>query len=277
MYIFQANIRVQSISESQASRCEKEALLTFLTKTLALFSEINHSVLKCLETVEVPTSTSTHSVKQSYSCSSQELQDYFKADEGKLGTSSFDFSKDGPKVSNDQVQNESYVRKPLDDITLKAICSTFINNNASVISTSHNIIENDQSTLCNNVPDNKTDCLIQHDDTNARVSPTISYSSEFDAFSTISSSTCQHPLTKICPPTEIPKRYDTGDLEKVKENMKYLSRKMGFDSEGFAQMSNQFDKTVPSFKFQYEEPEKDVQTEDLVIKKGKVYFNVRGC
>lgn len=271
MHIFQANIRVQSISESQASRCEKEALLTFLTKTLALFSEINHSVLKCLETVEVPTSTSTHSMQQSYDgCSSQELRDYFKADKGKLDTS-FDFSKDGPKVSNDQVQNESYVRKPLDDITLKAICSTFINNNAGVISTSHNIIENGQSTLCNNVPDNKTNGLQQHGETDARVSPTISYSSEFDAFSTISSSTtCQHPLTKICPPTEIPQQYDTGYLEKVRENMKYLSRKMGFDSEGFAQMSSQFDKTVPSLKFQYEEPEKDVQTEDLVIKQGKI-------
>lgn len=153
---------------------------------------------------------------------SRELCDYIKGSPPLKNYSSSNSSTEGPKIPNKEVLNESYVRKPLDNVTLKAICTTLINSQTA----------NTQFETPENVIVEKTPC-----------SSVVSVE-ESDVFSTVSSHTFVHPLAKLEIPTTIPQQYNTSDLDAVKENMLYISRKMGFDTEHIAKSAKEFDKST---------------------------------
>lgn len=153
---------------------------------------------------------------------SRELCDYMKGSPPLKSYSSSVSSTEGPKIPNKEVLNESYVRKPLDNVTLKAICTTLINSQTA----------NTQSETPENAIVKKSPC-----------SSVVSVE-ESDVFSTVSSHTFVHPLAKLEIPTTIPQQYNTSDLDAVKENLLYISRKMGFDTELIAESTKEFDKST---------------------------------
>lgn len=184
------------------------------------FSELNQTALRCIEEVEKLGLNESQEQKIIQDTCSSSLCDYMKGSPLENFSSSSDFSTEDPKIPNKEMLNESYVRKPLDNVTLKTICTTIINSHTANTETPGNVIVN------------KSPC-----------SSLVSVEKS-DAFSTVSSHTFVHPLAKLEIPTTIPQQYDTSDLDAVKENLLYISRKMGFDSEHIAESVKEFDKST---------------------------------
>lgn len=186
-------------------------------------------------------------VIQKRDSSSCDLSDYMKGSPLLENFSSWVFATEGPKIPNKEVLNESYVRKSLDNATLKAICTTIINDHTT----------NTQTETLENVIVKKSPC-----------SSLVSVE-ESDVFSTVSSHTFVHPLTKLDIPTAIPQQYNTSDLDAVKENLLYISRKMGFDSEQIAESAKEFDKSTGN-------EEKQGQPGKLIFLSRQIYHTESG-
>ncbi|XP_050315003.1 uncharacterized protein LOC126749349 isoform X1 [Anthonomus grandis grandis] len=234
-----ATNQVESLTKTQTPSSEKEKLLTFLTKSLALFSELNSTILKYLECEGIPENSKPpqENLLETSGHNIQEVEDYYKGFDVIKGMPVA--TEEGPKVPNTQAQNGYYFQKPLNDSTLKAICNTIIKSTQ----------EKSMAT---------------------RVKPTSLIQEECDSVSTVSTSTYCHPLSQLAPPTEIPEEYDNKDLKKVRENMMYLKEKLGL--EDLNQLSLQYNKHFQEARYHYEEQvkesveqAKDIKTDNILI------------
>lgn len=196
---------------------------------LLVFSEINNSVLKSLEACPFRESLPALVEDQTQNETDADLRDYLK--ENHTSGESFITPSKGPKLLNTQVLNDSYIRKPLNDTTLKVICSTILNNSQITVK-NEEIAENEEASEMENESATQKKNIV----TNSCLGSPKSHRAA-------SATSGGHPLMKFNPPTEIPKQYDTRDLDQIKENMMYFSKKMGFDSEDFFNLANQFDKS----------------------------------
>ncbi|XP_066249278.1 uncharacterized protein [Euwallacea similis] len=216
--ISMATLQVERISNAQISMFEKEGVLHFLRKVLLIISDLKYSALKYKENLKIPELRKKVSIcsepQNGHASIVQELQGYLK--DNREITTTYDFASEGPKVPNHEL-NVSHVQKQLNNTTLKGKCMSIIEKNLEEVSHS------------------------QLEQTTAQ-SPHSAFYSDSDVHSTISSSTFIHPLSKFQPAAVIPEQYDDQTVEKVRENLRYYSQKMGFDSEYIVEGSNEFDK-----------------------------------
>uniref|UniRef100_A0AAR5PSV2 C3H1-type domain-containing protein n=1 Tax=Dendroctonus ponderosae TaxID=77166 RepID=A0AAR5PSV2_DENPD len=239
-----ADQQVHKILESEVV-AEKETLQTFLRKILLVFSEVNNSVVKTLEACPFRENLPAIVEDQTQTDTDADLKDYLK--ENYTARESGIIASAGPKLSNTQVLNDSYMRKPLNDTTLKVICSTILNN--SQITQKHEEIpkDNGSEVACMNTNEMEIESTEQM---NIATNPCLGSPISSQTAEYASAASEAHPLMKVNPPAKIPKKYDTRDMDQIKENMMYFSRKMGFHSEDFFSSANQFDKSYAVSHYQ---------------------------
>ncbi|XP_066139783.1 uncharacterized protein [Euwallacea fornicatus] len=220
--ISMATLQVKRISDAQTSICEKEGILHFLRKVLLIISDLKYSVLQYKENLKIPTlrrkANSCSESQNGHASPVQELQDYLKCNR-EISTS-YSIASEGSIVSNHEVLSVSHVQKQLNNTNSKA-------NYMSIIE--KNLQEKPQSKL----------------EQTTEQSINSAFYSDSDVHSIIGSNTFIHPLSKFRPASVVPEQYDDQAVEKVRENLRYYSWKMGFDSEQIAEDTKQFNKCRP--------------------------------